>query len=180
MASSSPEERAFVIRGIIAGSLLSVLIFSLGMCSFTPGTEQEFPSSLEKLVFTLRCQSVSIFTFIFGIGRIASLRFTTAIDPTSGKGEKLIEVDVRYLQNTLEQFLLSFVGQLILSTYLSASALPRVVPTLGALFVLGRLFFYIGYTKSAVHRAAGFAMTFYPNVLVHLYCMYCFLSRSFN
>ena len=174
--SSTPEQRAAVVPIIASGVLTTVLIAFLSLYVLSPGTEQQFPSSQEKLVYTIRWQSVSIFTLLFGILKVGSGRYsTTAFDPISGKGEHFIAVDVRYLQNTMEQFILNVLGQLILSTYLSASALPRVIPLLVTLFVLARIVFYIGYRKDPIYRGAGFAMTLFPNVLMHLYCLFCFM-----
>ena len=176
MTRSSSEERAAVARGMATGAILSIFMFTIGMLALPPGKQQDFPTRLEHLIYTLRWQSLTAITFLFGIVRIASMRFfTTAMDPLSGKGEYLIAVDTRYLQNTLEQFLLSVTGHVILSTYLSAHMQSRAVPSLVVIFVTGRVLFYVGYSQSSVKRAAGFAMTFYPSVAVHLYCLFCFI-----
>ena len=176
MISSSPAEKAVVIRGMVTGAATTILVISLGSYLLPPGSEARFPTAVDKVVYTLRWQSVTALTFIFGISRIATMRFhTPAIDPIAGKGEGLIAVDLRYLQNTLEQLVLSVLGQVILSTYLSASSVPRIIPSLVGLFVLGRILFYYGYAKGPLYRAVGFGMTYYPSILVHAYCLWCFL-----
>ena len=172
MVQSSSEERLGVARGMLTGAVLSVVIFLAGIYVFPIGRHQELSSVTDHVIFTIRCQSFSAMTFLFGIARIASMRFfTTAIDPISGKGEQLIAVDSRYLQNTLEQLVLSVLGQIILSTYLTAGVVTRVIPSLVTLFVIGRVLFYVGYSASPVKRAAGFGMTFYPSIVVHVYCL---------
>ena len=178
MTSSSPEDRVAVARGMLTGALLSIVIFLAGMFILPFGKHQDVSSVLDHVIFTIRCQSFSAMTFLFGIARIASMRFVTiAMDPVSGKGDQLISIDARYLQNTLEQLVLSVLGQLILSTYLTTGVLTRVIPSLVALFVIGRVLFYVGYTESPVKRAAGFGMTIYPSIVVHVYCLLCCLGR---
>ena len=172
MAKSSSEERLSVARGMLTGAILSVVIFLVGINIFPIGMHQKLSSVTDHVIFTLRCQSFSALTLLIGIARIASMRFfTTAIDPISGKGEQLVAVDSRYLQNTLEQLVLSILGQIILSTYLTTGVVTRVIPSLVTLFVIGRVLFYMGYSASPVKRAAGFGMTFYPSIVVYVYCL---------
>ena len=44
----------------------------------------------------------------------------------------------------------------------------RLAPTAGLLFVIGRIAFFAGYARGAPARALGFALTFYPTVLLLL------------
>jgi hypothetical protein len=39
-------------------------------------------------------------------------------------------------------------------------------PAAAALFLIGRLWFFRGYERGAAARAVGFALTFYPSVLL--------------
>ena len=142
MASPLEESRARVILSSRGGLTLSFQILTCGMYLFPAGKETEFPTNLEKLVFTLKWQSLSVMMLLFGIGAVGRVRATTtAIDPVYGKGEQLL-VEARYLQNTLEQLVLSSTGQLILSVYVSAAVLTRIIPVLVILFVVGRFLLY--------------------------------------
>ena len=169
-------DREMVKRLIPTGALLAMLIFVIGLNTLPPGTKTEFPSQADKLVYTLQWQTFSLLTLLLGIMRIASVRRATkAIDPIQGKGEHLLTIEHKYLQNTLEQLSLSISGQLILSTYLSAEYLTRVIPSLVASFVIARVLFYVGYKMDPVKRAVGFSMTFITNIIMFLYCTICFV-----
>ena len=176
MASSSHEQKQNFVRASIAiGVTIGVSIFTAGIYMLPPGKETDFPSDLEKLVYTLKWQSLSVMMLLFGIERVGNVRFsTTAIDPMRGNSENLLFVEARYLQNTLEQLVVSLTGQLILSLYVSAAFLPRVIPTLVVLFVTGRILFYVGYKMDPMKRGVGFSMTVIPSVIVHVYCLFCF------
>ena len=45
----------------------------------------------------------------------------------------------------------------------------RSLPLITALFVMGRILFWIGYHKNPYLRAFGFGITFYPTVIVYLW-----------
>ena len=171
---SSSAERATVIKGIIQSAILSVALFTSGYY-FIPDNPKGLETPMQRLVFTLRWQSVSILTFLFGIVKVANKRFyTKAIDPISGKGEQLLAVDSRYLQNTFEQFVLNAFGQLVLSTYLNPGTASRVIPTLVLMFTLARILFWVGYQIAPLYRALGFSIGFQSTVAV-TFCNLCFL-----
>ena len=170
------EARKNIIRYILIGVTLTLLIFTVGTYILPPGRESEFPSYLEKFVYTLQWQAFSVLTLLFGVHKVGTMRWSTgkAMDPVHGKGEHLLAFEQKYLQNTLEELVLSVSGQLILSTYLTAPYLTRVIPVLVSLFVVGRVLFYIGYKIDPLKRAVGFSMAYFPNVLMLLYCSVCF------
>ena len=175
MSIDLQKNRRRVILNIVAGCTLGIIIFSSGMYLFPAGDEREFPSKLENIVFTIKWQSLSVIMLLFGIERVGNVRFATnAIDPVYGKGEQLLYVEARYLQNTVEQLILSSTGQLILSVYVSAAVLTRIIPSLVVMFVIARILFFIGYKMDPMKRGLGFAMTFIPSVIVHMYCLFCF------
>ncbi|CAG2113539.1 unnamed protein product, partial [Medioppia subpectinata] len=60
------------------------------------------------------------------------------------------------LRNSCEQFLLSFVSQLILITHLEPTDVLNVIPAMNLLFVAGRVAFWVGYP---VHRGVGFTLS---------------------
>lgn len=69
------------------------------------------------------------------------------------------------LQNTLER------GSLALPVYVAVSLLApahllALVPAAAAIFLVGRVLFFVGYAKKAPARAFGFALTFYPTVML--------------
>ena len=96
------------------------------------------------------------------IGIIAKHRFFTPEDiDGSGmtKGSNTVKILQATLQNTLEQAALAV--PVFLMTPPELQPLPL---TSSALFVIGRMFFWRGYSHGAPSRAFGFALTFYSTV----------------
>jgi len=69
------------------------------------------------------------------------------------------------LQNTLERCVLAFPVYVATAMIAPASFLP-VVPAAAVMFLVGRVSFFAGYAKGAPSRAYGFALTFYPTLLL--------------
>ena len=85
-----------------------------------------------------------------------------AIDPTLGHEDPAMRINLRVLQNSLEQFVLFSAGSL----GLAASLDPPQVKVIGAaaiVFVAARIAFWVGYRIHPLYRAAGFAGTAYLN-----------------
>lgn len=170
---SSVEDRRKILRQIFRALVTIAVICAIGYYIF-PTTSNQFKTVGDKLAYTLRWQCFSLSTLLFGIIVVANKRFfTRAIDPLKGGADDMLIVESRYLQNTLEQLVVSVTGQLILSTYLTDN-LTRVIPILVVLFVIGRVLFWIGYHHGALNRGWGFAMTFHPSVAVHALNIYYF------
>lgn len=145
---------------------------------YFPFPKLHLPTLLDRVVFTLRCLVVSLLAIVAGIMAVANVRFATvAINPLDPSGKKLTELRQKYLQNTVEQFLVHSFSILALSTYLSEEKM-HMIPLLIVLFVIGRALFYVGYSFNPIWRAAGFAMTWIPTVLVSGYCLYCICVYS--
>ena len=104
------------------------------------------------------------------VGRLANHRFDTPAD-IHGSGltagterAKLLQA---LLQNTLEQCVLALAVYLAGALLLPAQLLGWI-PAAAAMFLIGRLCFFIGYHKGAPGRAFGFGLTFYPTVVLLL------------
>ena len=97
---------------------------------------------------------------------------TPAVDPTSGN-ERRVEVAQKILQNSLEQFAMLFACQLILVTYLTGKQTLNVVPLLNILFIVGRIFFFLGYPK---YRGFGFTLGFVPLFIAIAYTSYRYVK----
>ncbi len=160
------EQRGVAI-GMASALLMALVFFTLaaifGEARIAPGASVEF--RLELLAVSLMAPAVSLFICI---ARLAKHRFFT---PEDINGSALTEGTARarllqaLLQNTLEQVALA------LSVYSACSfTLPGhllgLIPAAAAMFVVGRVLFYIGYSGGAPSRAFGFAFTFYPTILL--------------
>lgn len=93
----------------------------------------------------------------------------------------LRQVHARVLQNTLEQFVMSFVSQLVLSTWLDASQM-MIIPIIVVLFVVGRIIFWIGYLNPAhnrTDRALGLPMSWFPTMCMIAFNIYKLVISTF-
>ena len=138
------------------------------------------PTMTDRTVFTLLLQILSAMTVVFGVFWVANTRFyTPAMDTFSQVTQHHVAIPTRYLQNTVEQFVLSFVGNLVLTTYLPSNKM-HMIAVFVALFVAGRLAFALGYRRHNVQRAFGFARTFILTVFVYIFCLYCSAKDAFG
>jgi|TARA_R110002072_G_scaffold38138_27_gene110601 hypothetical protein len=158
-----------VLAGMSLGGLLSLLGLLVGLWAapdaLTPG--DDLPA---RLAFALGWDLLVIFWLITTIGLLARLRFFSPQDIDGAgltTGTAAAKTQQALLQNTLEQVVLAVVVHLA-----SAILLPRddlaVLPIAAIFFTLGRALFCFGYRRGAAARALGFALTFYPTVLLFI------------
>jgi len=69
------------------------------------------------------------------------------------------------LQNTLEQAVVATGVYVTWSTCMPLEW-QSAIPTASILFLMGRLLFYYGYASGAPSRALGFALTYYPSMIM--------------
>lgn len=103
------------------------------------------------------------------IGRIALRR---VFDQTLIEGQRpppgtAADVDVRALQNTIEQIALA----LCLWPLIGFSLGAGMVLVLGLAFAVARVIFWIGYHRSPALRIFGFGASYYPTVLAALWAL---------
>jgi hypothetical protein len=160
------EQRAVLIS-MVAALMVSAII--LGAAS-TIGPADAGPFS-ERLRFAVRADLLVVAWLAAAIANVARLRFFSEIDiggSSADKASKQVRDAGAILQNTLEQAFLAIVTGVVVVATIGRS--DAIVGAIVALFALGRLLFWLGYRHGASHRAFGFALTFYPNVLALLGC----------
>lgn len=162
----------------VASAMLSAIVFSLiyiGIFYYWLRIDL-IPTvgEMHRLDYAIRCDLFAVLMLLFGIGAIANQRFfsSIAIGGETPASDRSLVINVRYLQNTLEQLVLLVMTHLGLATLLPIESM-RLIPILVSLFIIGRFLFWIGYHRSALSRAFGFAVTFYPTVVCLIYC--CFI-----
>ncbi|MFK4442981.1 hypothetical protein ABH944_003236 [Caballeronia udeis] len=162
------RHQSTLIREIAIAFPVTIALW-LGVYYFMPplgGMEEP----LARLVFTLKCSCFAIlFCFLTGIEAVAHERLRSpAIDPLSGYATRRMTINLRYLQNTLEQLVLFIPGLFALAFYCANGYAMRAVVATTVVWIATRLAFWIGYHHGSQHRAAG-APGMMQSMLVLLY-----------
>lgn len=156
-----------VLKGIITGAIFSVGALSL-IVFWSPGAlipDQELP---HRIAFALGWDVALLICLVVSIGMLARHRFFTPEDIDGGgltKGTPQAILLQSILQNTLEQVVIAFIAHLAWSAIMPLDW-QAAIPIAVGLFVIGRILFFRGYSGGAPARALGFALTFYPTVLM--------------
>lgn len=174
-----------VLRGMAVGMAITLLLLVL-MIALAPRALLPLIGPTASLVAALHWALLPLLCLAAVIGVMARHRFLHAedIDGSGLAGSGLtgagmtgtrgmtggswtVRIYQAILQNTLEQVVLA------IPTYLIwAVTLPRewqaALPAAAILFVVGRVLFWRGYSGGAPSRALGFALTFYPTLVLAL------------
>ena len=110
-----------------------------------------------RMLVALKCVAVAtLFCFVAGIEAVAHERLqSNAFDPLQGHETTRLRVNLRYLQNTLEQLIVFAVGLFGLAAYLDSGSAMRIVVATTIVWILNRFAFWIGYHRSAAMRGLG-------------------------
>jgi len=100
---------------------------------------------------------VEFFVFGWAVGRA---RVVHGVPAPATTGHAVFERFFRAQMNTLEQLVVFIPSILLFASYVS----PYVAALLGALFIIGRAVYFVGYTRAAEARHAGFLLSAVPNV----------------
>ena len=178
LAHLNHQQKAVVGSAIVAvifSTILTLIAYFL-----IPWSLPILNTPEKRLIFTLRCQVFPALMLFAGIVAVSSCRFSSAaINPLVGSESPLMRVHLRYVRNTLEQFVLFFVASLALSTFLDSYNI-KLIPILTVMFVLGRIAFWVGYVHDPMDRGLGMAVTLYPTVAILFYDAYRVLGGWFQ
>jgi hypothetical protein len=110
-----------------------------------------------RMLVALKCLAVAtLFCLVAGVEAVAHERLQgAAFDPLAGHQTKRLQVNLRYLQNTLEQIVIFGVALFGLAAYLDSGEAMRAVPAVTVIWTLNRCAFWIGYHRSAAMRGLG-------------------------
>jgi len=116
-----------------------------------------------RLAFVARWLLLPGLALFAGIAVIANQRFfvSDAIDGARVSQSRLVEITLRYNQNTLEQTVLAAIAWSGLALVLSHEML-KLIPAMAIAFIVGRALFWIGYMIAPVARAFGLGISAYP------------------
>jgi uncharacterized MAPEG superfamily protein len=142
--------------GAIALSMAVSLALWFALVQFLPPlTGME--SAGARLIVALKCLVLAtLFCLVAGVEAVAHERLQSdAFDPLEGHETKRLRVNLRYLQNRLEQIVIFAAGLFGLALYLDTGESMRVVVASTIVWVLNRYAFWIGYHRSAAMRGLG-------------------------
>lgn len=146
-----------------AASGIVAMILSLWLLyAALPASDAD--SLADRLAYALKWVAVAALPLVVMLAAVGNARFLSeAIDPTLGKEDSKTLIDGRVADNTLQQYLLFLVGSLALAAVVEGPKV-KIVAAAAITFVIMRIAFWIGYRIRPVHRAFGFASTFYMNL----------------
>jgi glutathione S-transferase len=110
---------------------------------------------------TIGLALIEFLVFGWAVGRA---RVTYRVSAPATTGNEVFERHFRAHMNTLEQLLVFIPSILLFAHYVS----PYIAAALGALFIIGRAVYFMGYVRAAEGRHAGFLLSAIPNVALLL------------
>jgi len=110
-----------------------------------------------RMLFTLKGFAVAVlFCLVTGVEAVAHERLSSpAFNPLEGFETPRLEINQRYLQNTLEQTVVFAAAIFGLAAYSPTGAQMRAVVATTAVWIAARIAFWLGYHHSAAARGLG-------------------------
>jgi len=123
----------------------------------------------DRIALVIKNAVIAVLPAVLAICIVAAQR----LDPSMFVGRvpkpnSPVDINNRFILNTVEQFILYFIGNAGLALYCPPEE-ARTLIILTTLFVTGRVLFWVGYHYNPYVRAFGFGLTFYPTVAVYLW-----------
>ena len=162
------KERKSGIAAIAISGAVSIALWFALMRFLPPLNGMEDVGA--RMLIALKCVVVAtLFALVAGVEAVAHERLqSAAFDPLAGHQTKRLQVNLRYLQNTLEQIVIFAVALFGLAAYMTSGEAMRAVPAVTVIWVVNRYAFWIGYHRSAAMRGLG-APSMAVSLIVLLY-----------
>jgi len=169
------SEQKIVAIGAAGGvALMLAAVWVLTMMLPNPGIGEDVGA---RLAYALRANVFSLIPFFIMLMTVGNERFLSdAIDPTRHAEGRVMEINGRVADNTLQQNFVFAVATLALSTIASSQYL-QVVWACVIWFVIARFAFWTGYRIDPLYRAPGMAGTAYMNLGIILYVLYSLIRH---
>lgn len=168
-----------VLKGMLTGVAITlvVLVAAVAASPFPPPPDA---SPGARIAFALKSDVLLALWLAYCIGRLAKHRFFTPDDINGSgltEGTERAKLLQSVLQNSLEQTVLAALVHAAWAVTLPVHWLSAV-PAAVVLFLCGRVLFVRGYGGGAPSRALGFALTFYPTVIMAVVTVVAVLSAG--
>ena len=162
------KERKSGIAAIAISGAVSIALWFALMRFLPPLNGMEDVGA--RMLVALKCVVVAtLFALVAGVEAVAHERLqSAAFDPLAGHQTKRLQVNLRYLQNTLEQTVIFAAALFGLAAYMTSGEAMRAVPAVTVIWVVNRYAFWIGYHRSAAMRGLG-APSMAVSLIVLLY-----------
>lgn len=159
---------------VLVGNWLFALFLFFGAKFVWHWTPEDW-SLGDRIALVIKDAVFAILPAVIGICIVAAQR----LDPNmwvgrTAKPNSALDINTRFILNTFEQFVAYFIGNAALALYAPLEE-ARSLIFLAALFVLGRILFWVGYHLNPNLRAFGFGLTFYPTVAVYAWLILAML-----
>lgn len=175
MNAKVPVARFPVRSAVVQIGIASLVVAFIWWACYRLVPASDLPAAFDRVMFALKWSGVAILlTFLTGIEAVSHERLVTeAFDPLAGKETRSILVNLRYLQNTLEQLMLFVPGLLLLAAYAEPGAVAQSVSAAALVWILARFAFWIGYRRGPQYRIAGL-VGMAQSMIILLYVTACF------
>jgi uncharacterized MAPEG superfamily protein len=149
------QQRRTGLFVIVASALVAVAVW-LAIRYLAPSIPY-MSGTGDRLIYAFKWWSLAVLIcFATGIDAVAHERLQSpAFDPLTGYETRRLRVNLRYLQNTLEQLIMFSAGLFGLALYCDGGEAMRAVEATAIVWILFRLAFWIGYHRSAALRSIG-------------------------
>ena len=156
-----------VLIGMSSGATITVVLITAAILANPVSLSLETLIG-DRIAFALKADAVIALWLAVSVGLLARHRFFTPDDIDGGgltRGTEKAHILQATLQNTLEQTVLAVLVHAVWAVMMPL-AWMSAIPVAAILFLCGRVLFVRGYSGGAPSRALGFALTFYPSVLM--------------
>lgn len=165
--------------GFIITVFLTLALLFVYWQPFSVAHGLSYADALALLAPWLMCLALPL---VYAIARVAIYRFLTGVYRESAHKIPFDHEDLRLqalknqLQNTFEQALLALIVYLSLLSLLPSQHIGALYLSC-VCFLLGRALFFLGYMHRGLARALGFALTFYPQILLLTFAVWSAVTR---
>ena len=165
MRSLTPQQKDVRV-GMIAGAVFCVVWVWTGH-AFMDIDLPLWVTTGDRMAYVAKCEIFAALPLLLGVMVVAGQRFFSdqAIEGQTEGLADAITINLRYIQNSLEQLVLLVMTHMAYAAT-AGSGDMKIIPILVSLFIVGRVCFWLGYHQSPLSRAFGFAVTFYPSVVM--------------
>ena len=157
------RKQVLLILGALPAVFVVIAVWRAAPGFFGPASLPD-DNTASRLAFAARWLMFPGLTLLVGIVLAGRRGFDAdAIDGTRTPASRSLEINLRYNQNTLEQAVLAAIAWMGLALALPHDRLG-LIPAMAALFLLGRMAFWIGYLIDPLGRAFGMVLTVLPTL----------------